>query len=367
MRTPISLALLAGLTVVFCAPSWARTWNDKSGRFSIEADFVKLESGEVSLKTPDGTTVDIAFDRLSDSDRKYVKAQAKQNGRHAPMTKDEAAKHCSPQAVDIEIIGRDAQGKFMSQGAGSILHEDGYVLTCEHITVDGFSQKVFLADGSSHDFKLLGRAGGTFDLAVMRFKPDRTVPAITLGRSTEVQKDEPTMVIGNPSGRKHTITYGVINQVECGGGTQFEVAQAGIGPGDSGGPVFNLRGEQIGLVHVKIFTLHNISRHIRIDHLRKGFADVFMNEDRYPYTIGIAVDCYGEEATVTSVKSDSPAARAGIREGDVITQFDTMRIGNGLHYVLALMDRVTGEPVTLTLERDGRTLEKQVQPKKRQS
>ncbi|REJ97863.1 MAG: PDZ domain-containing protein [Planctomycetota bacterium] len=291
-------------------------------------------------------------------------AEDKARARKRPMTKRAAFKRCAPQAVNIEVIGRDNEGKWASHGAGSILHEDGYILTCEHVTVSGVSHKVTLRDGSEFDYKVLGRAGGSYDTAVLKIETDEPLPTVTLGRSDDVRVGQRAMVIGNAGGRPHTVNYGVVEQVACGGGTQIHIGKANILPGDSGGPVFNLHGEQIAHVHVKITTMQNASRHIRIDHVRDAFAKVFMNEDRYDYAIGIEVDCHADDCPVTSVAADSPAAEAGVRVGDVITQLDSMRIGMGLHYVLALMDRVGADPVTLAIDRDGEALAVEVTPRR---
>lgn len=283
-----------------------------------------------------------------------------------PYSKKELVKYCSPRTVDLEVRGRDAQGQWISHAAGTILHEDGYILTCEHVTAPGESQRVILADGTAYPYKVLARAGGSYDTAILKINPKGKLPAVRLGHSEKVAQGEPAIVIGNPAGRRHTVTYGIVDKPTCGGGTQIQVSRADIGPGNSGGPVFNNRGEQIAHVHVKIWTAHNISRHIRADHVRDAFAKVFSNEDRYAHTIGLTVDCAGDEARVIKVEPGSPAATADIKKGDVITQLGSMKIDNGVHYALALMDQMNGTALKLALRRDGNIVEKQVQPRKRQ-
>lgn len=282
------------------------------------------------------------------------------------LSKKQAVKYCGPRTVDIEVKGRDDKGQWISHAAGTILHEDGYILTCEHVTYPGDSQEVILADGTRYPYKVLARAGGSYDTAILRIEPKEKLPAVNLGHSESVVQDEPVMVIGNPNGRRHTINHGIISKPTCGGGTQIQVSRADIGPGNSGGPVFNNRGEQIAHVHVKIWTVPNTSRHIRVDHTRDAFAKVFADEDRYSRAIGLTVDCQGDEAQVTEVDPDSAAAEADIRKGDVITQLDAMKIEYGPHYVLALMDRLSEEPIAITLRREGQSLKKEVRPRKRQ-
>ena len=290
--------------------------------------------------------------------------ECEKSGRRAVMSKRAAFRYCAPQAVNIKILGHDANGKWVSYGAGSILHENGYILTAEHVTAAGDKHTITLQDGTTYEYKVLGRAGGSYDTAIIKVEPNEPLPHVTLGHSDLVKRRETAMVIGNASGEPHTLNYGVVEKVACGGGTQIHVGKSNIKPGDSGGPVFNLRGEQIAHVHVKIYTLKNASRHIRVDHLRDAFAKVFMDESRYEYGIGIEVDCHANEAVVTKVRRGSPAARANVKVGDVITKFCEMRIGNGPDYVMALMDSVTAEPVTLTLMRDGETITKEITPQR---
>lgn len=291
-----------------------------------------------------------------------VSAEVPQN-RQQSFSPKQVIRHCNPRTVDIEILGHDNEGKWISHAAGTILHEDGYILTCEHVTAPGDSQKVILADGTSYPYKVLARAGGSYDTAILKVDPKEKLRAVKLGHSDSVKPGEKVTVIGNPSGRRHSAKHGIVDKVACGGGTQIQISRADIGPGHSGGPVFNSRGEQIAHVHVKIWTLKNVSRHIRVDHVRDAFSKVFSNEDRYKQRLGIGVDCQGDEARVRTVEPDSAASAADIRVGDVIVAVDSMRITEGYHFGLALMDRVEGKPVTVRIRRDGQLLDKVLNPK----
>ncbi len=278
------------------------------------------------------------------------------------LSQAEAVKHCSQRTVDIEIRGRDQQGQWISHAAGTILHEDGYILTCEHVTYPGLSQQVILSDGTAYPFKVLARAGGSYDTAILKIEPHGKLPAVRLGHSEEVSKGQKVMVIGNPAGRRHSIIHGTIDRKSCGGGTQIQIIKADIGPGNSGGPVFNDRGEQIAHVHVKISTAINTSRHIRVDHMRDAFARVFSDENRQDFMIGITVDCQGDEARVIRVHPGSPACKVGIKEKDVVMEIAGMKIDHGVHYGLALISRIGKEPIPLTIRRGEAVVKQTIQP-----
>lgn len=360
MRNISALLVSAiSVTIILTGPADARLWKDKSGEYVLEAEFVKIDDGKVSLRKENGDVIEVFLSQLSHPDRNYVEAISTRKKRREPMSKEEAVQFCKDRAVDIEIRGRDAQGAWISHGAGSILHEDGYILTCEHITAIGETQNLSLADGTVYPFTVLARGGHSYDLAVLKFTPDKELNAVELGHSDTVPVGQKVVIVGNPGGRNHTVNHGYIDRIDAGGGTQYQVRQANVNPGDSGGPVFNLRGEQIAHVHVKIY---DFSRHVHVDHERDAFEKIFMDEKKYEYAIGIQVDCQSDRAVVSGVKKESPAAKAGIQAGDVITRFGTMRIGNGVHYVLAMMDRVSAEPVTLEFERAGKKFKKEIQP-----
>lgn len=125
----------------------------------------------------------------------------------------ERTAHCKASSVAIEIIGRDAQGAYIVHGAGTVLHEAGCILTCEHITANGERQVVILPDGLEHAFSVLARAGGSYDTAVLKITSDRPLTPVTMGHSDDAEPGTPVTIIGNPDGRRHTAKHGVLDRV----------------------------------------------------------------------------------------------------------------------------------------------------------
>jgi S1-C subfamily serine protease len=253
--------------------------------------------------------------------------------------------------VAIEIVGHDANGAWISHAAGTVLHEAGYVLTCEHVTAHGERQSVVLADGRRFPFRVLARAGGSFDLAVLVFEAPEGLQVMEWGRSQTVAVDDKVMLVGNPGGKGLRVLAGIIDRPDCGGGTQLQVRAADVSPGYSGGPVLDGDGRQVAHIHVAIRSAPNISRHIKVDHARHAFATRLQQEEDGEPLLGVRVDCDGEVARVIEVRKHSAAARAGLAAGDVITRAGTLEIRNGIHWVLAARDRAPTEPLRLRVRR----------------
>jgi serine protease Do len=201
-------------------------------------------------------------------------------------------------------------------------------------------------------------------MAILKMDPKGPLPEVDLGHSDTVAVSNRVMIVGNPDGKRHTVTYGEVEKATCGGGTQIHVGKADIGPGFSGGPIFNALGQAIAQVHVKIWTMHNASRNIRVDHLRKAFAEMVAAESRHGYKVGLKVDCQADQAVVTAVGLESPAGKAGLKTGDILTKFGAMNIKHGPHYAVAIYDLDSDKPVEVEVCRGEKTIKATVVPTK---
>jgi len=284
------------------------------------------------------------------------------SGKPGVRSGESLVAHCLPRSVSIEIAGHDSEGGWVSHGAGSILHESGYILTCEHITAAGDRNHVILSDGASFPYRVVWRAGGTYDMAVLKIEGREPLPEVALGHSDAVSAGERVMIVGNPGGRRHSRLFGEVEQTSCGGGTQIHVGKARVMPGYSGGPVFNMRGELVAQVHVSIRTMEMASRHIRVDHLRTAFADMIRTAGTQGFEVGLTVDCQADEAAVAAVAPGSPAARAGIRPRDVLTRVGAMRLRHGPHYAVALCEIQSADPVGFAFRRGDKEMSATVIP-----
>jgi len=270
-------------------------------------------------------------------------------------------------------------------GSGVFISKDGYVLTNNHV-VDGTKDVVvILADGTQLPAKIVG-TDRYADLAVL--KADGKVPAVAnLGNSDNLKPGETVIAIGSPLGDfKNTVTVGVVSAtgrtLDSGQGYNIEgliQTDAAINSGNSGGPLVNLAGEVIGINTLVVrgsgyggtiaeglgFSIPaNTAQAVAEQIIQKGFfSRPYLGINSQPITPDIAAAYrlpvqWG--AYVTLVGSGTPAARAGLQQGDIITRVGDIALDADHSYTNALFAYKPGDQVTLEVVRNGSTLELQV-------
>ncbi len=290
-----------------------------------------------------------------------------------------AADEVGPSVVNIEVRRRD--GKRQGSGSGFIITPDGFVLTNSHVVHGAERLEVSLADGRRPDAHLVGDDPDT-DLAVVRVYAPQLRP-VRLGESKTIRVGQVAIAIGNPYGFQCTVTAGVISAL----GRTFRAStgrliddilqtDAALNPGNSGGPLVNSRGEVIGVNTAVILPAQGICFAIGID-TAKFVAGWLIKEGRIRRSyIGVGgqnvplhrrlVRHYRLPAAgavlVISVAPDSPADRAGLRENDLLVEFEGQPVSSidSLHKLLTA-DRI-GVPCHLSLLRGTEKLALAVTP-----
>lgn len=264
-----------------------------------------------------------------------------------------------------------------ASGSGFILTADGYILTNYHVVEDSSSVKVSMYDGSSYDAQIVGYDESN-DIAVLKIDAQGLTPVV-LGDSDDLNVGDTVVAIGNPLGElTFSLTQGAVSakdrEITLSSGVTMNLLQTdcAINSGNSGGALFNLYGEVIGITNAKYSSsgsgasVDNIGFAIPINHVRSIVESII--EKGYiakPY-IGVQVSDVSEEsqryglpagAAVYSVSDDSPAQAAGLQANDIITSANGQEIGGKSELVSMVQAMEPGDELTLTVYRRGETLE----------
>ena len=297
----------------------------------------------------------------------------------------DAAEKVSPSVVCIvntqtayDFFGREYLRD--TSGSGVILTEDGYIVTNNHV-VSGTSRKltVFLSDGTSKPAKIVGTDPAT-DLAVIKIE-GANLPTAVFGDSDALRPGQLAIAIGNPLGIEfnRSVTVGVISgldRVLSVGDSYMRLIQtdAVINPGNSGGPLINGNGEVIGLNSVKLnvtavegmgFAIPSnqvkriVEELIETGKVRRAYLGIsFLDKSEVSlYLPNVKVD---QGVYVSEVVSGGPAAKAGIRQGDVIIEFDRRKVNDAGSLIAYLAEKSPGATVVVKFQRQGQTREVEV-------
>ena len=263
-----------------------------------------------------------------------------------------------------------------ASGSGFIISEDGYILTNFHVIEDSNSITVSSYDGENYDAKLIGYDESN-DIAVLKIEAQGLTPVI-LGDSDNLNVGDNVVAIGNPLGElTFSLTSGAISakdrDVTFSGGTTMTLLQTdcAINSGNSGGALFNLYGEVIGVTNAKYSSsgteasIDNIGFAIPINSIRQIVESII--EKGYvskPY-MGVSVSDVSESyqiyglpagAAVQAVADDSPAEEAGLKIGDIITKAGDTEITCANDLIQVIGGTQIGDNLTLTIYRRGQTL-----------
>ena len=243
-------------------------------------------------------------------------------------------------------------------GSGVVVHEDGYIITNEHVIKGAEKIKVLFSDGSELPAEIK-TANENKDLAVLTIKIEDKLPFIHLGRSDDLMIGETVIAIGNPYGYSNTVTSGVISAV----GRDVEISEgswlrgliqtdAPINPGNSGGPLLNINGQLIGINTAIRAEAENIGFAIPVDTLADNLSHMLMPEKLRRVQLGLVmgriktVDQFSGLA-VDSVIKESPADKKGMTAGDIVLQIDGRKLTGVIDFYVKMMDKQIGEPIVV--------------------
>jgi serine protease Do len=253
-------------------------------------------------------------------------------------------------------------------GTGILVDERGYIVTNRHIVQNGLEINVVLFDGSAHS-ATLELQEASYDLAVLKIQTSKRLKALRLGPASDLMVGEEVIAIGNPFGYTNSVSKGIISaldrEVELPGVTLSNLIQttASINPGNSGGPLLNINGELIGINVALRQDAQGIAFALNADTVQQVLSRRLCASRRTGYYHGLdvreTVSEDGEERSrvmVRDVADNTPAASAGLKEGDQIVRLGDYFVVNRFDVERALWDTRVGEKVIVKVVRGGRRL-----------
>ena len=260
-------------------------------------------------------------------------------------------------------------------GSGFIISPDGTIVTNNHVVAGAQDIKVVLDDGSEHPATLVGRDAKT-DLAVIRIKVDKPLPYVAWGDSDKLEAGDPILAIGNPFGIGTTVTAGIVSargrDLHNGPYDDFIQVDAAINHGNSGGPLIDMQGKVVG-VNSAIYSPNGgnvgvgfaipsdqareiVTRLIEHGSIQHGFIGIMIQPVTKDVANAIGLPA-AKGALVAEVNKDSPAMKAGLKPGDVVTAFGKTEITTPKSLSRAVADLEPGAKSKISVFRRGKSLD----------
>ena len=262
-------------------------------------------------------------------------------------------------------------------GSGVIISPDGYIVTNNHVVDGAMDIRVTMSDKRILQAKLVGRDKLT-DLAVIKVNAS-DLPSVPWGDSTKLRPGQTVLAFGNPLGFRFTVTRGIVSALNRPNPAadrrapgEFIQTDAAINQGNSGGPLVDAHGEVIGIntflvspsgsfsgmgfaIPTQIVkpTVDALIRNGKVEHgyMGIGISDVTPDEAKF-FNVKNATG-----AVVSQVEPDSPAAKAGLKTGDVITELNGKTVNDAGELQVAVGQKQPGTKLDLTVMRDGKSMQ----------
>jgi len=274
----------------------------------------------------------------------------------------------------FDRFGPQAPQRFRSraQGSGFIIDKEGYIVTNNHV-VDGSDKiSVQLTDGREFDAKLVGHDDAT-DVALIKIEGAKDLPSVAFGDDRKLRVGDWVVAVGNPFGLGGTVTAGIVSSIgrDIGNGpyTDYIQIDAPINRGNSGGPTFDLSGRVVGM-NTAIFSptggsvgigfaIPASTLHVVVDELKEhgGVTRGWLGVQIQSLTPDMAAGLGAEEvkgAIVAQVVDDSPAAKAGFKQGDVVTAINGQAVEDSRDLTRRVAALRAGAKAEFTVLRDGK-------------
>ena len=332
--------------------------------YSVEEDSGKTENSSIQ-RTDAGTAFRITLESAAGQDE---------------LTLQALYADCVQSVVGVKTTEKGKLGYYW--GTGIILSEDGFILTNQHIIAGTDAAQIILPDGTSYPALLVGE-DAQMDIAVLKIEAEGLHPA-TFGDSGDLMVGDSVAAIGNPlmDSLSGTMTNGIISAIDRNVSMNSHPmtllqTTAAINEGNSGGPLFNMYGQVIGITNMKMVnpysdvTVEGLGFAIPSATIKAVTDQLFATGHYVRPGIGIVVGAISAEDAahydlpgglyISSVSPTSDAAAKGVQAGDILTHVNGIAVRK-TDDVLAIRDAMSiGDTMTLTIYRDGETLDIEIE------
>jgi putative serine protease PepD len=289
-------------------------------------------------------------------------------------------KQDAPGVVDITVtstsgggssgfpFGAPQQGqKSEAEGTGFVVDTKGDIMTAEHVVANATAINVKFADGTSAKATLVGTPDKSTDTAVIHVDlPASKLHPLALGNSAAVQPGQSVVAIGSPFGLPETMTAGIVSAVNrtITAPNQFSITNAiqtdaAINHGNSGGPLIDTATNTVIGINDQIESDTNDNSGVGFSvpiNSSKSAAQTLIAGGKVQHAyVGVRIQDVNGGAKITQIVAGAPAAKAGLKVGDVITSFDGKTIGSADDLTGAVFQAKPGEKVSVTITRNGTT------------
>jgi serine protease Do len=259
-----------------------------------------------------------------------------------------------------------------SMGSGFIIDAAGLIVTNNHVVEGANSIQVHMQDGTMMKAELVGRDPKT-DIAVIRVKPEKTLPTVNFGDSDKVRIGEWALAIGNPFGLGGSVSLGIISarnrDINAGPYDDYFQTDAAINKGNSGGPLFSMNGDVVG-INTAIFSPTGgsvgigfsvpsntaksvVNQLVKWGETRRGWLGVKIQTVTPDIAESMSLG-KPRGALVADVTKGSPSEKAGVQAGDVIVQFDGRAINDSKELPRVVAETEVGKEVDVKVMRNGK-------------
>jgi putative serine protease PepD len=294
------------------------------------------------------------------------------------LTVGQIAKQSSAGVVEIDSVSNgspqspfpDSSGSSSAEGTGFVYDSKGDIVTNAHVIDGASSIRVKFSDGSTYTATVVGSDIST-DIAVLHVNaPASKLTPLELGDSSSVSVGDGVVAIGNPFGLDNTVTSGIVSalnrEIAAPDNTPIEGAiqtDAAINHGNSGGPLFNLAGQVIGItaqIQSNSGGNEGVGFAIPSNTVRSIVTQLVSTGKAQHALLGVSVKTGTGGVTVGSVESSSGAAKGGVQSGDLITAVDGTSVTTAERLRAIIASHKPGDTLTLTVHRSSATKTLQV-------